>query len=305
VFHDVARGWLTGWLSAREDLETQAILATSKCPWHAGVVIGQRGNWTSSKVVHDQVLSRYLQKHELVSSAGYGASMGPYTDSLKGKIFVTNLRVAFVPDANLTFPFEYMLWEDLREIEVKTSWTAAKLLLLGPRSSMLLESTKAIVGDIQRAAALLKGTKAEREAAPVLLLQDISTKCEACRLAVTPGHLTCAGCARHMVWPDSLAPTMQLANRYDVLIPDQFPDGSPTQAAAITQAVATLAVAAACHGEQDFLDRVLLWVDALTERRSHAVADFGELPSMTGVGDESNNAMIWNYAAELPSRLFA
>lgn len=251
---------------------------------------------------HDRRFNAIKQNAEVVSSAGFGALLVPGLKPSKGKIFVTTIRLAAILDDPRMPPSWSAKWCDMSNIRVKKGFMGATAFVTSNDFDLGVDSTKAIVGDIERAWLHLRGVKPTLEHCHAQFPPQIDVLCSACGGQIPPGSPTCRFCLRVVDWPTPLAELSRAQEHPDSLLPERFPDGSPTQRDVLLPGLSTLVIAAHCAGETDFVKRAGNLVTAIQQRRNADPDEFGSLPRLRGAGDEEANAAFWRMATKVPSR---
>ena len=108
----------------------------------------QRGSFNPTQGNHDPRMARILEPGEVVTSCGFGALLVPMMRPMKGKVYVTTTRIAVVLDEGQTWNAR---WSDITDIRVKKGLLASTANIETSGGQWGVDSTKGIVGDIQRA----------------------------------------------------------------------------------------------------------------------------------------------------------
>lgn len=246
-------------------------------------------------------MAQVLQTSEVVTSSGFGALLVPFSRGpWKGKVYVTTLRLAVVPDDPRLTPIWSTLWSDLTQVRIKKGLLGATAFVtVGEAAEIGVDSTKAIVGDVHRAWLHLRAVAPQLEWGRVAFLPTVETRCAACSAQVPPGERRCGMCLRLLSWPpplDSLAAPE--------VLPESFPDGTPTQRDAVAHGLAVYVTAAICTGDQEFVATASRLVAAIVGREPANPQSFGPLPRLRGLtGEQSDNEKFWQMVCRYPQRL--
>ena len=252
---------------------------------------------------HDRRFNAVRQESEIVTSAGFGALLLAGMRPAKGKIFVTTLRLAAVLD-DPGMPTAWSVpWRDIANVRLKKGLMGATAFVTTGGREIGVDSTKAIVGDVERAWLHLRSVTPVLEHCAAVFPPDIDVRCTGCRSQLPPGIPACSACLRVIDWPVPLAELSAAMANPDSLLPSQFPDGSTTQREPLIPGLAVLVAAAMCLGEVDFVNRVAELVAAIHARRNANPSDFGTLPALRGAGDQRANEAFWAMATSVPSKL--
>jgi hypothetical protein len=111
----------------------------------------QRGSFQPNQGKHDPVMARILGPGEAVTSSGFGALLMPMMQPMKGKVYVTTHRVAIVFDGSAAGPAWAVPWGEITAVDVKKSLMAATAVLTTGDDQWGVDSTKAIVRDLEAA----------------------------------------------------------------------------------------------------------------------------------------------------------
>lgn len=265
---------------------------------------GQRGFFDpQGPIEQDRRLAKVLQAKEIVTSAGSGAILVPMMKPQRGKVFITSVRLAVVPDDPRFAPVWSELWQDIASVRIKKGFMGSTAFVTSPAGELGVDSTKAMVADIERAWAHMHATPRPEDTAFADYLPSVDVRCGGCGSQVRPGAPRCGMCLRNVKW---LAPIDTLSEAIvapDAFMPEWFPDGTSTQRSAIVPGLATLVATAYCLGEFDFTSRATSLVNHITERQAAPADTFGDLPIMRGSGDQVSNEKFWSMCCKLPERL--
>ena len=264
----------------------------------------QRGSFQpDTHGTHDKAIQQVLQGHEVVTSSGFGALLPPTMRPLKGKIYVTTLRLAFVPDERSVTPVWCEPWNGLSQVRVKKGMMGATAFVTVNGFELGVDSTKSIAGDIERAWLHLRNVPLHMETAQPTFLPSIDVVCSGCGSQLRPGSASCGRCLRNARWPAPLDVLGRAGENPSALLPATFPDGSDTQREVIISGLSTFAVSANCTGEMTFIKQIALLVDAMKRRDPLPPNTFGEMPPLRGIGDIDTNRRFWDLARNTPRRL--
>lgn len=264
----------------------------------------QRGGFeTSGSIPQDRVLSSFLQTGESVTSAGAGALLIPSMRPERGKVYVTTLRLAVVLDDSRLTPMWSKLWHEIDHIRVKKGFMGATAFVSTNDSEMGVDSTKAIIGDVERAWHHMRSNQPRLEASSPNFLPTVDIRCGKCGAEIRAGSARCPMCLRLINWPPVLEDLSRAITNPELLLPSQFPDGSSTQREVMFAGLSTLVAAAYCLHLTEFIDQTAMLLSAIKHRRATPASSFGHLPPMRGTGDPSSNEKFWQIACGIPSRL--
>jgi len=111
----------------------------------------QRGSFQPNQGKHDPVMARMLGPGESVTSSGFGSLLVPMMKPMRGKVYVTTHRVAVVFDGGGMGPAWMVPWGDISAVNAKKNLIAATAFLTTGDDQWGVDSTKAIVRDIEAA----------------------------------------------------------------------------------------------------------------------------------------------------------
>ena len=106
----------------------------------------QKGTFDPYQGKHDPVFARNLKPDEIVPSCGFGALIAQGSRPMRGKVYVTAIRLGFVTDQGQPWAIE---WAEMHSLDVKTgllggtAWVDSKTY-----GRWGVDSTKAILRDI-------------------------------------------------------------------------------------------------------------------------------------------------------------
>lgn len=264
----------------------------------------QRGGYNSGgPVVHDRLLAKYLQSGEQVTSAGAGALLVPMYPPERGKVFITTMRLAVVLDDPRLTPIWATPWNQIDEVRVKKGFMGATAFVTMGDAELGVDSTKSMIGDLERAWHHMRANPPKFEACVPRFLPSVDVRCGSCESQIRPGAVRCRMCMRVVTWPRVLDELSRAQEHPDTLMPSTYSDGSSTQCPAIAAGLSTLVAAAYCLNESAFIDQVGNLVRAIREKRPQTAESFGDLPSLPGAGDQESNVKFWKLACGTPSRL--
>lgn len=265
---------------------------------------GQRGIFDPrGPIEQDRRLASALQSNETVTSAGAGALLVPMMRPQRGKVYITSVRLAVVPDDPRFTPVWSELWQDIHSVRTKKGFMGATAFVTGLTSELGVDSTKTMVADIERAWAHMHATSPPTESAGAVFLPSVDVRCAGCNSQVRPGSPRCAMCLRRLMWRSPIDVLSHAITDPDSFLPAVYPDGSDTQRGAIVPGLATLIAAAECLEEYEFTDRAGLLVEHIKMRTPAPPETFGALPALRGAGDQDSNDNFWAMCCKLPERL--
>ena len=265
---------------------------------------GQRGMFDPhGSVENDRRLASVLQESETVTSAGAGAILAPMGKPQKGKVYITSVRLAFVPDDPRFTPVWSELWQDIEVVRVKKGFMGSTAFVTGLTGELGIDSTKTMATDIEQAWAHMHATPRSKESAFAEYLPSVDIRCSGCGSQVRPASPRCGMCLRNIIWRAPLDVLSEALMNPDDFLPDAFPDGSSTQRNAIVPGLATLIATGECLEEYDFVSQATSLVNHIKERQPAAADTFGDLPIMRGAGDQESNGKFWDMCCRLPERL--
>ena len=265
---------------------------------------GQRGFFDPhGPIEQDRRLAKVLQANETVTSAGAGAILVPMMKPQRGKVYITSVRLAVVPDDPRFTPVWSELWQDIASVRVKKGFMGSTAFVTSLTGELGVDSTKAMVADIERAWAHMHATPRPKDSTFVDYLPSVDVRCGGCGSQVRPGSPRCGMCLRNVKWRDPIDTLSEAIVTPDAFMPEHFPDGTSTQRSAIVPGLATLVATAECLGEFDFTSRATSLIDHIKERQSAPADTFGDLPIMRGAGDQESNEKFWAMCCKLPERL--
>lgn len=264
----------------------------------------QRGSFQSGATsAHDAIFQRALQGSEVVTSAGFGALLMPMMRPMKGKVYVTSLRLAVVPDDQRIIPIWSRIWSDIDAVRVKKGFTGATAFVSLADDEVGVDSTKSIAGDIERAWLHLRNVALTTERTSVEFLPSVDVRCSSCDAQVGPGSPTCKLCLRDIAWPSPLDVIAKAHVDPDGLLPARYPDGSDTQRGSIISGLGVFAAAGICTGELAFVQEITRLLQAMANGERVPASTFADMPAIRGIGDAASNAGFWDLARQTPSRL--
>lgn len=238
-----------------------------------------------------------------MTSAGAGALLIPAMKPERGKVFVTTLRLAVVLDDSRLMPMWTRLWNEIDHLRIKKGFIGASAFVSTNDSEMGVDSTKTIIGDVERAWLHMRSNQPQLELSSPQFLPTVDIRCGHCGTQVRAGSRRCSMCLRALAWPrvlDELATAM--ANP-ELLLSAEFPDRSSTQREVMFTGLATLVAAAYCLNLTEFIGRVEQLLSAIRLQQATPASTFGHLPPMRGTGDPDSNEKFWQIACGIPSRL--
>lgn len=238
-----------------------------------------------------------------MTSSGAGALLVPSMRPERGKVYVTTLRIAVVLDDSKLTPMWTRLWNEINHLRVKKGLMGATAFVSTNDSEMGVDSTKAIIGDVERAWLHMRSSKPQLESSSPQFLPTVDIRCGQCGTQVRAGARRCSMCLRLLAWPRVLDELSAAMANPALLLPSEFPDGRSTQREVMFAGLATLVAAAYCLNVTEFIDRVEQLLSAIKLRRATPASAFGHLPPMHGTGDPESNEKFWQIACGIPSRL--
>ena len=265
---------------------------------------GQRGTFNPhGPIEQDRRLASVLQRDETVTSAGAGALLLPMRRPERGKVYITSLRLAVVPDDPRVTKVWSEAWQRIELVRVKKGFVGATAYVTVDAGELGVDSTKAMVADIERAWVHMRSNSPTVERRPPNFLPSVEVRCGGCGQQIRPGVARCRMCLREISWPQPLDLLSQAVEDPEVLLPETFSDGQSTQRDAVFSGLATLTAAAKCSGEYPFVGQVANLLDHIRGRIAAPPEAFGSLPLMQGAGDPASNAKFWDLCCQVPGRL--
>jgi len=252
---------------------------------------------------HDRKMGTVLHPGETVTSAGFGALLPPGMRPEKGKVFVTSLRLAVVLDDPALTPIWSSLWADILQIRIKKGFMGATAFLSIDGLDLAVDSTKSLIGDIERAWVHLRTVLPQLQIVIPTFMPSIDVLCGKCSTQLRPGTPICGMCLCSVGWPAPLDVLSSGIEVPDSLLPNTYSDGSTTQRSAMVPGLATLAAAAICLNDYDALNKIQQLTAAIQDRSDISPESFGDLPAMKGVGDPTDTAKFWTLACKIPHKL--
>lgn len=257
---------------------------------------------------HDRKMANFMQGKEVLVSSGFGACrLFMFSPQYKGKVYVTNLRVAFIPDDEPVIPMLNLPWETNSSIQVKSGLGGAVAIFERNDGSFSgIDSTKAMIRDIEEWKARPSDQLTEIESTEVAFMPDIKILCASCAKIIGKDKFQqCSFCLRNIVWPDIITNVIRLAQDHELYVPEFLANGNDSGSYVLTSGTATLVMAAQCSGQSDFIADAERLATAIINKQLISPDDFGPLPTLKGMNlGHENNSNLWEAAKKLPQNLF-
>jgi hypothetical protein len=230
-----------------------------------------------------------------------------FSGQYKGKVYVTNLRVAFIPDDPRVMPILNLPWASNSSIQVKSGLGGAVAVFESDDGSFSsIDSTKAIIRDIEELKARTSDQLTEIESTEVAFMPDIRILCSGCATIIGKDNFKqCSFCLRNIVWPTAMTNVIRLAQDHEFYVPEVLENGKESGSYVLTSGTATLVMAAYCSGQADFVADAERLATAIINKKLVSPDDFGSLPVLKGMNlGHENNSNLWEAAKKLPQNLF-
>ena len=257
---------------------------------------------------HDRKMANFMQGKEVVVSTGFGSCrLFMFSGQYKGKVYVTNLRVAFIPDDARVMPILNLPWVTNSSIQVKSGLGGAVAVFESNDGSFSsIDSTKAIIRDIEELKARTSDQLTEIESTEVAFMPDIRVLCARCATIIKAGQTQrCSFCLRNIVWPAVMTNVIRLAQDHEFYVPEVLANGKDSGSYVLTSGMSTLVMAAHCSGQSDFVAEAERLATAIINKQLVSPDEFGSLPEIKGMSlGQENNSNLWEAAKLLPQNLF-
>jgi hypothetical protein len=251
----------------------------------------------------DLLVAGALLPTEVVESTGHGDFQSLAFPRMRGKFFVTTMRLIFVPDQQVfAAGMHWDPWSGIRGVKVKrVLWNAVASLDttgVGGIGNTVM-TTAALAG------AIAKAWEAghEKSFEPGQAVGHVSRKglhCGSC--ANNPCSTdACMLCGRVLVWPGPLGEVMEAASHPEALLPEAFNNGWDTERDRILSSLRDIAIWAAVSSDDDGVQRVAALLDAMRRRSYDHPSTYGDLPDSYPASRGRREAEdVWKTARRYP-----
>ena len=257
---------------------------------------------------HDRKMANFMQDKEVVVSTGFGSCRpSMFSGQYKGKVYVTNLRAAFIPDDPRVMPIINLPWSTNSSIKVKSGLGGAVAVFENNDGSFAsIDSTKAIIRDVVEFKARTSAQLTEIDSTEVAFMPDIRTICAACATIIGKDNFQqCSFCLRNIVWPSVMTNVIRLAKDHEFYVPEVLANGKDSGSYVLTSGTATLVMAAYCSGQSEFIADAERLATAIINKQLVSPDEFASLPALKGMHTgQDNNSNLWEAAKKLPQNLF-
>ena len=265
-----------------------------------------KSKWNPEKSWFDELFSLFLQSNEKIVASGKGAHKKSRNgQEFTGKVYVTNLRTAVIPNNGSEGAILNLPWGQVKIVESKNHFFySTALFQSGDGSLVSIASTRSVIKSLKEMSDQKIQHIYEMEDSDLAFFEkEITSRCQTCMSLAIPPLTQCQDCLRNLVWPEALKSVIKLASKHSEFVPDFLSNGESSRGDLVTKDVAILTTACYCLGELDYVKEAEKWAESIMNGQLIEPSEFMDFPVLKRFGPHAENERLWNDARKLPAKL--